>query len=122
DATRAFMKDVLGLPHVDAGRGWLIFGLPPAELGIHPMDEEDGDDEGGENGDGSDGHRYELYLMCDDIHKTGDELKRKGVTFPVPISDRGWGIVTALQVPGGGRLALYQPRHPVAAGMQTGKK
>jgi catechol 2,3-dioxygenase-like lactoylglutathione lyase family enzyme len=113
EATRAFFKDVLGLPHVEAGRGWLIFALPPAELGIHPMDEEDGDTEGGEEGP----DRHVLYLMCDDVKKTVEDLKGKGVEFTMALSDQGWGIVTELRIPGGGKLGLYQPRHPVAAGM-----
>ena len=110
DATRAFFKDVLGFPHVDAGQGWLIFALPPAELGIHPMDEEDGD---AEEGSGEVADRHQLYLMCDDIKKTVEELKGKGVECTMPLRDQGWGIVTELRIPGGGKLALYQPRHAV---------
>ncbi len=110
DATRAFFRDILNLPHVDAGEGWLIFGLPPAELGVHPMDDEDADPE---NAGPDAPDRHQLYLMCDDIHKTVADLQRKGVEFTTPISDQGWGILTTLQIPGGGTLALYQPRHPV---------
>jgi catechol 2,3-dioxygenase-like lactoylglutathione lyase family enzyme len=98
-STRAFFRDVLGFPHVEAGDGWLIFGLPPAELGIHP-------DEGKA--------RHELYLMCDDIHRTVAELKGKGVEFASPICDQGWGLVTSLKLPAGEEIGLYQPRHPVA--------
>ena len=96
-AVRAFIRDVLGFPSVDAGGGWLIFALPPAELAAHPAD-----------GD----VRHELYLMCDDVHATVEELEGKGVEFTRPITDEGWGLLTALALPGGGELALYEPRHP----------
>jgi predicted enzyme related to lactoylglutathione lyase len=94
-AARNFFRDTLNLPFADAGHGWLIFALPPAELGIHP---------GGEN-------RHELYLMCDDIEVTVAELKAKGVEFTSEIKDQGWGLLTALKVPGAGEISLYQPRH-----------
>jgi catechol 2,3-dioxygenase-like lactoylglutathione lyase family enzyme len=97
DGVRAFVRDVLGFPSVDAGGGWLIFALPPAELGIHPTD-----------GDG----QHELYLMCDDIAATVEELGSKGVEFTRPISDEGFGLVTYARIPGGGELGLYEPRHP----------
>lgn len=99
DRTRAFFRDTLGLSFVDAGQGWLIFGLPPAELGVHPAEEED---------DGT--HR--LYLMCDDVEQTVAELTSKGVRFTQPIADVGWGRLTVLALPGGGELGLYEPRHP----------
>jgi catechol 2,3-dioxygenase-like lactoylglutathione lyase family enzyme len=98
ERVREFMRDVLGFPSVDAGHGWLIFGLPPAELGIHPTDGEP---------------HHELYLMCDDVEVTIAELKTKGVTCG-PIQDAGFGRVTLIAVPGGGELGLYQPRHPTA--------
>jgi catechol 2,3-dioxygenase-like lactoylglutathione lyase family enzyme len=97
DALRAFLRDVLAFDSVDAGGGWLIFALPPAELAAHPGD-----------GDPS----IELYLMCDDVEATVAELERKGVEFTRPVSDEGWGLVTAMRVPGGGELGLYEPRHP----------
>ena len=82
------MRDVLGFSSVDAGGGgWLIFALPPAELAAHPTD-----------GDG----RHELHLMCDDVHATVEELSRKGVEFVRPVSDEGFGLVTAMKLPGGG--------------------
>jgi predicted enzyme related to lactoylglutathione lyase len=96
DSLRAFFRDVLGFASVDAGSGWLIFALPPAELAAHPADE---------------GGRDELYLMCDDVEATVEELKHKGVEFTRPISDEGFGLVTAMRTPDGGELALYQPRH-----------
>jgi catechol 2,3-dioxygenase-like lactoylglutathione lyase family enzyme len=104
EATRAFFRDVLGLRFVEAHPGWLIFALPPAELGIHPA--EDGP------GAGPSG-RHALYLMCDDIEKTIAELKAKGVEFTRPVSDEGWGLLTTLRIPGGGEIGLYEPRHPV---------
>ena len=97
EADRAFFKDVLGFPAVDAGGGWLIFALPPAELAVHPAD-----------GDA----RHELYLMCDDIRATINSLRASGVEFTRPVSDEGWGLITAFAIPGGGELALYEPRHP----------
>jgi catechol 2,3-dioxygenase-like lactoylglutathione lyase family enzyme len=98
EQARAFFRDVLGFKSVDAGGGWLIFALPPAELGIHPTEEEG---------------RQELYLMCDDIEATVAELKDKGVEIARPISDERFGLVTSLRIPGG-ELALYQPKHPTA--------
>jgi catechol 2,3-dioxygenase-like lactoylglutathione lyase family enzyme len=99
DSVRAFFRDVLGFSSVDAGGGWLIFGLPPAELGVHPTDEES---------------RHELCLMCDDVEKTVTELKAKGVEFTSSISDQGFGLMTSFKIPGGGELTLYEPRHPTA--------
>ena len=97
EALRAFLRDVLGLRSVDAGGGWLIFALPPAELAAHPAE--------------GDGHK-ELYLMCDDIGATVAELSDKGVEFTGPVSDEGFGLMTAMKLPGGGELGLYEPRHP----------
>ena len=101
EAVRAFFADVLELPSVDAGGGWPIFALPPAELGAHPAD---GDD------------RHELYLMCDDIDATVAELRAKGVEFTAPVADTRFGRVTRLRIPGAGELAVYQPSHPTAIG------
>ena len=94
---RAFFRDVLELPSVDAGGGWLIFGLPPAELAAHPAE--------------SSG-KHELYLMCDDVQATVADLKAKGVGVARPIIDEGFGLVTAIRLPGGSELGLYQPSHP----------
>jgi len=96
EGLRAFFRDVLGLASVDAGGGWLIFALPPAELAAHPTDE--------------DGH-HELYLMCDDVRAAVEALKGKGVEFIRPISEEGFGLMTAMKTPGGGELALYEPSH-----------
>jgi predicted enzyme related to lactoylglutathione lyase len=98
EQARAFFRDVLGWPHVDAGGGWLIFRAPPTEIAVHPAD----------------GNKHELYLMCDDIEATMAELEAKGVEFTGPPSDEGWGLLTALRVPGGGELGIYQVKHPVA--------
>ena len=97
ESLRAFFRDVLELPSVDAGGGWLIFALPPAELAAHPDGEES---------------RHELYLMCDDIGTTVEELKAKGVEFTREITDARFGLMTALRLPDGGELAIYEPRHP----------
>jgi catechol 2,3-dioxygenase-like lactoylglutathione lyase family enzyme len=99
EADRAFLRDVLELPAVDAGGGWLLFALPPAEVGVHPTD-----------GEGS----HELYFMCDDIEATKGELEAKGVAFDGDIINAGFGRVATLVLPGGGRVGVYQPRHPRA--------
>ena len=97
DKVRAFFADVLGMSPVDAGGGWLIFALPPAELAVHPADGTD---------------RHELYLMCDNIEDTLVELRAKGVEVARDVSDQGWGLLAALRLPDGGELPIYQPRHP----------
>lgn len=94
-ADRAFLRDVLGFNHVDAGNGWLLFQLPPAEAGVHPAD--------------SPGQ--ELYFMCDDLTVTMTQLTDKGVEFVDEPSEAGWGRVTRLRLPGGGLVGLYQPYH-----------
>ena len=97
DADRAFFRDVLGFESVDAGGGWLIFKLPPAELAAHPADV---------------GGRHELYLMCDDVHETLAELQAKGVEIVAEVSERAFGLMSTIRLPGGGELGLYEPRHP----------
>ena len=106
EADRAFFRDVLGFPSVDAGGGWLIFRLPSAELGIHPTDEPQW--KGSEALIG----RHQLYLMCDDVEGTVKELKGKGVEFTRAVQDAGWGLLTSIKLPGGSELYLYQPKHP----------
>jgi hypothetical protein len=101
EADRAFLLDLLGTPSVDAGGGWLILALPPAEIAVHPTD-----------GPG----RHELYLMCDDIQATVAELGERGVELEGGVSDQGWGLLTTIRLPSGGLLGLYEPRHPIAAG------
>jgi hypothetical protein len=96
ERTRAFFRDTLGLDSVDAGGGWLIFALPPAELAAHPTD---------------DHPRHELYLICEDIHATVADLKAKGVDVGAEITEERWGLTTTFELPGAGRMALYQPAH-----------
>ncbi|HEV3041325.1 MAG TPA: extradiol dioxygenase [Candidatus Angelobacter sp.] len=100
---RAFLRDVLGLRSVDAGHGWLIFAAPPAELAAHPID--------------AGKPHHELYLMCDDLKATIKDLKTKGVECSAVTEER-WGSLTMIQLPGGGELGLYQPKHPTALGIE----
>ncbi len=95
DADRAFLRDVIGFPNVDVGGGWLIFGLPPGEIAIHP-------------GEANDVH--EFYLMCDDIEAFVADMEAHGVDYS-PVSSQGWGMLTEVTMPGGGKLGVYQPRH-----------
>jgi catechol 2,3-dioxygenase-like lactoylglutathione lyase family enzyme len=95
EADRAFLRDVLGFPAVDAGHGWLIFGLPPAEAAFHPA---------GANG------KHELYLMCDDLSAEVEALRLKGVVCS-EVAEERWGTVTTIPLPGGGKIGLYQPKH-----------
>jgi catechol 2,3-dioxygenase-like lactoylglutathione lyase family enzyme len=104
DACRAILRDVFGWRHVEAGEGWLIFALPPAELGIHPSEGPTYDS----------GVRHQLSLMCDDINSTIEELRGKGVEVRGEPEDAGWGITTTLVLPGDLEVMLYQPRHPTA--------
>ncbi|WP_377267935.1 VOC family protein [Peterkaempfera sp. SMS 1(5)a] len=99
EADRAFFRDVLDFPHIDAGGGWLIFKLPPAEIAVHPAE-------------GAASH--ELFFMCDDVRSTVAELTDKGVEFTQPITDERWGVVTGFRLPGGSEVRLYEPRHPKA--------
>ena len=108
DAARAFFRDVLGWPHVDAHGGWLIFKTGPSELGVHPA----AADGGGETGPARQHH--EISLMCDDIEETVAELRAKGAEFTGGITDTGFGRIAMLEVPGAGQMMLYQPRHPPA--------
>jgi catechol 2,3-dioxygenase-like lactoylglutathione lyase family enzyme len=98
DADRAFLKDVLGFSSVDAGHGWLIFALPPAEAAVHPAEE---------NG------RHELYFMCDDLNAEVAALAAKSIPCSKVHQER-WGSITMIQLPGGGQVGLYQPKHPMA--------
>jgi hypothetical protein len=95
EADRALLRDVLGLPNVDVGQGWLIFALPPAEVAVHPSDKND---------------VHELYLMTDDIRAFVDAMKTRDVACSEP-NDQGWGILSEMRLPGGGKLGVYQPRH-----------
>jgi catechol 2,3-dioxygenase-like lactoylglutathione lyase family enzyme len=105
DADRAFFRDVLGFPAVDAGHGWLIFALPPAEAAFHPAPP-------GPEGAAED-RGASFYLMCDDLEATVRTLQARGVTCTPSVRER-WGLLTSIVLPGGGRLGLYQPHHPTA--------
>src|SRR5437879_6362328 len=102
DAVRDFFRDVLELDSVDAGGGWLIFALPPAELGVHPTEAPP---------------HHELYLMCVDLDGVVSRLRERGVEFSGPIEEQRFGRVISLLLPDGQPLALYQPRHPTAVEM-----
>ena len=95
EADRAFLRDVLKLTHVDVGDGWLIFGLPPAEVAVHPSQKND---------------VHEFYFMCDDIEAFVAEMTRREIGCE-PIQDQGYGLFTELKLPGGGKIGVYQPRH-----------
>jgi hypothetical protein len=95
EADRAFLRDVLRFPNVDVGHGWLIFGLPPAEVAVHPAEE---------------GEMHELYLMCDDVEAFVAEMNSRGVVCG-PIHNQPWGALTHIALPSGGKLGVYQPRH-----------
>ncbi|WP_327092989.1 VOC family protein [Nonomuraea sp. NBC_01738] len=98
EADRAFIRDVLGFPGVDAGGGWLIFKLPPAEMAVHPSE--------------TPGH--ELYLMCEDLDGQLARFAEQGVEVTRPVTEQGWGRLTAVRLPSGFELPLYEPSHPVA--------
>ena len=106
DADRAFFRDVLGLPNVDVGDGWLIFGLPPAEVAVHPSNR---------NG------LHEFYLLSDDVKALVAALRRKRVSCGAVV-DRGWGLLTEVTLPGGGTLGVYQPRHARPKSMRASTK
>lgn len=101
EADRAFFRDILGFASVDAGHGWLIFAMPPAEAAFHPSD-------------GNDAH--ELYLMCDDLKAEMAALSEKGVHCS-DVQEARWGSITKIRLPGGGKVGLYQPKHPTAIGI-----
>ncbi|HEX9501512.1 MAG TPA: extradiol dioxygenase [Thermoanaerobaculia bacterium] len=95
EADRAFLRDVLKLTHVDVGHGWLIFGLPPSEVAVHP---------------GEKNNVHEFYLMCDDVEGFIAEMKSHKIKCG-PVQNQGWGMLTEVALPGGGKLGVYQPRH-----------
>ena len=93
---RDFLQKVLELPHVDAGHGWLVFALPPSEVAVHPSD---------------DSVAHELYLLCDDVQAFVARMRQKQVVCSA-VQTQAWGLLTHLALPGGGRLGVYQPKHP----------
>jgi hypothetical protein len=95
EADRAFLRDVLRLPSVDVGEGWLIFGLPPAEVAVHPSHKND---------------VHEFYLMCDDVEAFIADMQKANIACG-PVQNQGWGLLTQVRLPGGGHLGVYQPRH-----------
>jgi catechol 2,3-dioxygenase-like lactoylglutathione lyase family enzyme len=112
EADRAFFRDVLGFPCVDAGHGWLIFALPPAEVAVHPSD--------GDNSQSHAGHRQlgaVLYLMCDNLQFFIRSLKAKNISC-TEVEEEAWGIRTTVRLPSGGEIGLYQPTHPTALGLK----
>jgi len=98
EADKAFFRDVLGFTSVDAGHGWLIFALPPSEMAVHPADKN---------------NEHELYLMCNDLEAEMLALAKKGVRCS-EVEEARWGLITRVKLPGGGKLGLYEPRHPLA--------
>jgi hypothetical protein len=102
-ADRAFFRDVLGFPAVDAGGGWLIFALPSAEVAFHPADRND---------------RHEFYLMCDDVRAAAESAALAG-SVCAPLVEEAWGVRTRIKLPGGGEIGLYQPKHPTALGLHN---
>lgn len=104
EALRALLQNTFGFPSVDAGGGWLIFALPPSELGVHP----------GEGPAFESGRRHEISFMCDDIHRTVAELRAKGVRFEGEPTRESYGVVITMILPGEVRVLLYQPRHATA--------
>jgi hypothetical protein len=105
DADRRFLRNVLKLPCVDAGGGWLIFGLPPSEVAVHPSERND---------------RHELYLMCDDVADFVAKMRKRKVACS-PVEKTGWGLLVRVILPGGGRLGIYQPRHARPRPLPSGK-
>ena len=105
ERAREFFRDILELDSVDAGGGWLIFALPPAELAVHPTDG---------------GPGQELYLICDDVEQATRELAERGISMVTPITDQRWGLVTRLRLPSGDEIGLYEPRHSQPGRPPTG--
>jgi hypothetical protein len=104
EALRTTLRDVFGFSFVDAGGGWLIFALPPSEIGVHPA----------EGPTYESGVRHQVALMCDDIHATVRELRAKGIDFEGEPEDEGYGIIITMILPGGVKVQLYEPRHLMA--------
>ena len=106
EADRAFLRDVLKLTHVDVGGGWLIFGLPPAEVAVHPGDKND---------------VHEFFLMCDDVNGLIASMRAKTIVCS-PVQEQPWGLLTSLKLPGGGQIGVYQPRHARPKAMSIARR
>jgi hypothetical protein len=106
EADRAFLRDILKLTNVDVGGGWLIFGLPPAEVAVHPSEKND---------------IHEFYLMCDDVKAFIEKMKERSIVCG-PVHDAGWGLLTQLMLPGGGKIGVYEPRHARPKAMSVGRR
>ena len=106
EADRAFFRDVLKLPNVDVGGGWLVFGLPPAEVAMHPSEKN---------------NVHEFYLLCDDVKEFLKEMRKNKIEFG-PVHNEGWGLLTQISLPGGGKLGVYQPRHARPKPMNAAKR
>jgi catechol 2,3-dioxygenase-like lactoylglutathione lyase family enzyme len=102
EADRTFFRDILGFPSVDAGHGWLIFALPPAEAAFHPAEED----------------RHELYFTCSDLKAEMAALRAKAIKCS-EVTEARWGSVTKIRLPGGGEIGLYEPKHPTALGLKS---
>jgi hypothetical protein len=107
-ADRVFLRDVLGLPHVEVGEGWLIFGLPPSEVAVHPSEKND---------------VHELYLLCENVQDFIEKMGERGISC-AEVRNAGWGLLTRVTLPGGGKLGVYEPRHarPKAPSVRTRRK
>lgn len=116
EADREFFRDVLGLPYVDAGEGWLIFAMSPAEAAIHPIDKQFSQSHAGQRLLGA-----VLYLMCDDLNDFIASLGKKGVQCS-EVQTAGWGITTTIPLPSGARIGLYQPKHPTALNIKKASR
>lgn len=106
EADRAFFRDVLKLPNVDVGDGWLVFGLPPAEVAMHPSEKN---------------NVHEFYLLCDDVKEFVTEMRKNKIACG-PVHNQGWGLLTEISLPGGGKLGVYQPRHARPKPMKASKR
>jgi len=113
ERARAFFRETLGWPNIDAHGGWLIFKLPPAELGVHPASDSADPSSGAPSG------HHELYLLCDDIDTTVAELSSRGVEFTSPVENQGFGRIARFKVPGGGEMGIYEPRHQTAYDLES---
>jgi len=111
EADRAFFRDVLQFPFVDAGQGWLIFAMPPLEVAFHDAEKQDSEKDGSESGVAESEDKHELFLMCDDIAATLKDLQAKNVKVSA-VSEQRWGKLARFTLSGGGKIGIYEPKHP----------